>query len=121
MPSRLALLLDISPRNLERVLYFAQYVIISVNAEACKQRLEDYYTNRKQQLLNALAEIESRDTKRAGQRRKIWLKKSVSLKKKLAILTMITRSIHLRSAKLPLQVLSENEYQQYKEKYGDAL
>ena len=30
VPSRLALLLDISPRNLERVLYFAQYVIISV-------------------------------------------------------------------------------------------
>src|SRR4030067_1230095 len=58
VPSRLALLLDISPRNLERVLYFVQYVVISVNAEACKQRLEEYYTNRKQQLLNALAEIE---------------------------------------------------------------
>jgi DNA-directed RNA polymerase subunit beta' len=32
-PSRLGLLLDISPRNLERVLYFASYLITSVEAE----------------------------------------------------------------------------------------
>ena len=32
-PSRLGLLLDISPRSLERVLYFAQYIIVSVNEE----------------------------------------------------------------------------------------
>src|SRR3954454_14219284 len=36
-PSRLGLLLDISPRNLERVLYFAQYIITHVD-EAAKQR-----------------------------------------------------------------------------------
>ncbi len=34
VPSRLGLLLNISPRNLERVLYFAQYVITHVNEEA---------------------------------------------------------------------------------------
>jgi len=33
-PSRLGLLLDISPRNLERVLYFASYLITDVNEEA---------------------------------------------------------------------------------------
>jgi len=36
-PSRLGLLLDLSPRNLERVLYFAQYLVTEVNDE---QRLE---------------------------------------------------------------------------------
>src|SRR5947208_8092859 len=36
-PSRLGLLLDISPRNMERVLYFAQYIITHVD-EAAKQR-----------------------------------------------------------------------------------
>ncbi|MDA1297098.1 MAG: DNA-directed RNA polymerase subunit beta' [Chloroflexi bacterium] len=39
-PSRLGLLLDLSPRNLERVLYFAQYVVISVDEEA-KQRANE--------------------------------------------------------------------------------
>ena len=33
-PSRLGLLLDISPRNLERVLYFASYLVTSVDEEA---------------------------------------------------------------------------------------
>jgi len=34
VPSRLGLLLNISPRNLERVLYFAQYVITNVDEDA---------------------------------------------------------------------------------------
>jgi DNA-directed RNA polymerase subunit beta' len=39
-PSRLGLLLDISPRNLERVLYFAQYIITQVDESAKKRALE---------------------------------------------------------------------------------
>ncbi|MDP3062129.1 MAG: DNA-directed RNA polymerase subunit beta' [Chloroflexota bacterium] len=39
-PSRLGLLLDLSPRNLERVLYFAQYVIVSVDEDARKRAIE---------------------------------------------------------------------------------
>ncbi|MEM7533124.1 MAG: DNA-directed RNA polymerase subunit beta' [Chloroflexota bacterium] len=34
VPSRLGLLLNISPRHLERVLYFAQYIITNVNEDA---------------------------------------------------------------------------------------
>ncbi len=40
VPSRLGLLLDVPPRALERVLYFAQYVITSVNDEARQHALE---------------------------------------------------------------------------------
>ncbi len=39
-PSRLGLLLDITPRNLERVLYFAQYIITQVDEPAKKRALE---------------------------------------------------------------------------------
>jgi DNA-directed RNA polymerase subunit beta' len=39
-PSRLGLLLDISPRALERVLYFAQYIITNVDADAKQRALE---------------------------------------------------------------------------------
>ncbi len=38
--SRLGLLLDLSPRNMERVLYFAQYVVVSVDEEARERLLE---------------------------------------------------------------------------------
>ena len=39
-PSRLGLLLDLSPRNLERILYFAQYVVTSVDADARQSAIE---------------------------------------------------------------------------------
>ncbi len=49
-PSRLGLLLDLSPRNLERVLYFAQHVIISVDDEmrdeTRRMELETFEQNR---------------------------------------------------------------------------
>ncbi len=40
-PSRLGLLLDLSPRNLERVLYFSQYIIISVDEEARNKAIQE--------------------------------------------------------------------------------
>jgi len=43
-PSRLGLLLDLSPRNLERVVYFSQYLVTGVDEElrsAAIQRLQD--------------------------------------------------------------------------------
>ncbi|MFQ5924856.1 MAG: DNA-directed RNA polymerase subunit beta' [Dehalococcoidia bacterium] len=39
-PSRLGLLLDISPRNLERVLYFAQYIVTRVDEQARRKAIE---------------------------------------------------------------------------------
>jgi DNA-directed RNA polymerase subunit beta' len=38
-PSRIGLLLDLSPRNLERILYFALYVVTSVNEDARQMAL----------------------------------------------------------------------------------
>ncbi|MGE3797726.1 MAG: DNA-directed RNA polymerase subunit beta', partial [Thermomicrobiales bacterium] len=40
-PSRLGLLLDISPRNLERVLYFASYLVTTVDEEAKQQAIQE--------------------------------------------------------------------------------
>ena len=39
-PSRIGLLLDVSPRSLERVLYFAQFIVTSVDEHAKKRALE---------------------------------------------------------------------------------
>ena len=39
-PSRLGLLLDLSPRNLERVLYFAQHIIVGVNEDVRLEAIE---------------------------------------------------------------------------------
>ncbi len=39
-PSRLGLLLDLSPRNLERVLYFAQHIVVEVDEDARREAIE---------------------------------------------------------------------------------
>ncbi len=64
-PSRLGLLLDMSPRSLERVIYFAQYVITEVDQEAkaeARQRLqeemEEAAAQREKEIADRIAEIE---------------------------------------------------------------
>ncbi len=61
-PSRLGILLDISPRNLERILYFALYIVTHVDEEA-RQRalkaLEEQAEGRGGPASEVLAELES--------------------------------------------------------------
>src|SRR4029079_11831042 len=61
--SRLGILLDISPRNLERILYFALYIITHVDEDARKralQALEDEAEGRGGKAGEQLAELEDR-------------------------------------------------------------
>jgi DNA-directed RNA polymerase subunit beta' len=82
-PSRLGLLLDISPRSLERVLYFAQFIVTSVDEQAKKRAIdhlkqemeaaaterEKQFADRVQELRDALAEKETAN--RADKERKL--------------------------------------------------
>ncbi len=114
VPSRLALLLDVSPRKLERVLYFAQFITISVNPEAQSEVLEkvkaefaDQLSELDLALLKYGAEAEnaedsaqqpasiSDNDKRDAERLKDEILKRISLIENLK----------------RLQLLSENEYQ----------
>jgi DNA-directed RNA polymerase subunit beta' len=52
-PSRLGLLLDISPRNLERVLYFASYIITDINEElrdAAREVIREEYGRKRENI-----------------------------------------------------------------------
>ena len=60
-PSRLGILLDISPRNLERILYFALYIVTHVDEDARKRALaaiEDEAEGRGGKAGERLAELE---------------------------------------------------------------
>ncbi|MQG84399.1 MAG: DNA-directed RNA polymerase subunit beta', partial [SAR202 cluster bacterium] len=56
-PTRLGLLLDISPRNLERVLYFAQYIITSIDQESLDLLLSDMREQEEQIEQNSMEAI----------------------------------------------------------------
>src|SRR3954468_18569014 len=52
-PSRLGLLLDISPRNMERVLYFASYIITTVDEEgrtALREQMQADFTVKRERI-----------------------------------------------------------------------
>ena len=59
-PSRLGVLLDLSPRDLERVLYFAQYIITSVDDAARSQAIEDEKENYQREVDKRRAEADAR-------------------------------------------------------------
>ncbi len=68
-PSRIGLLLDMSPRTLERVLYFAQYIITHVDEEAkevllkqLREEMEETTAKREKELVEQIGALEtSRD------------------------------------------------------------
>lgn len=67
-PSRLGLLLDISPRNLERVLYFANYVVTEVDQDAVKAQIEVIKKDGEERIKRIEEESTSQvDTKKADQ------------------------------------------------------
>ena len=59
IPSRMGMLLDVSPRALEKVLYFANYIVLDAgNAEFTKVAVNDLLTDSKYRAIMALSEEE---------------------------------------------------------------
>ncbi|MGN6811795.1 MAG: DNA-directed RNA polymerase subunit beta' [Thermomicrobiales bacterium] len=57
-PSRRGLLLDISPRNLERIIYFAAYLVTDVDDEAKQARVQQLYKELEEELADLDAELQ---------------------------------------------------------------
>jgi DNA-directed RNA polymerase subunit beta' len=68
VPSRLGLLLNISPRNLERILYFAQYVITDVDDEARNKTISKAERDLNLRLARLEGEAQARITELEAQR-----------------------------------------------------
>ena len=58
-PSRIGLLLDLSPRNLERVLYFAQYIVTSIDDERRQEIIEELEEEAENRRKSLVAEIDA--------------------------------------------------------------
>src|SRR6476660_1442644 len=56
-PSRLGLLLDISPRNLERIIYFAAYLVTEVDANAKQARVLQLQKEMEEEIADLDAEL----------------------------------------------------------------
>jgi DNA-directed RNA polymerase subunit beta' len=61
-PSRLGLLLDISPRNLERVLYFATYIVTEVNEDERQRQIESVQAQSEKRINEIIERTQQRIT-----------------------------------------------------------
>ena len=139
-PSRLGLLLDLSPRNLERVLYFAQHIVISVDGERRveiieeeklrveleKERIQSTHEPRLTELrekldaLEASIEPESVAESVAVQAEKEALEDQIAREEgdlEFKLQEAISELEDLKS----LKILTESKYRELKDKYPDLF
>jgi DNA-directed RNA polymerase subunit beta' len=60
IPSRLGLLLDMSPRNLEKILYFANYIVTDVNEDARRDMLATLTLETDEEAVRIRADVDAR-------------------------------------------------------------
>jgi DNA-directed RNA polymerase subunit beta' len=128
VPSRLALLLDVSPRNLERVLYFAQYIVTSVNESArdesikeLRERLSQKIVEEERLLENQVAEIEAKVQSAPDQEA---IEKINNLRREFAdkrgeLGSEFQDKISALENLQPLRLLTEGQHQELKQEFSD--
>ncbi len=106
-PSRLGLLLDISPRNLERIIYFAAYLVTSVDQDAKQARVQQLYKEMEEEINEIDAELkEATDELDEGLRSQLanlsggheGLSLDISTRQERRTLEATTRHIEVRDA-----------------------
>tara|TARA_B100000315_G_scaffold206076_1_gene200255 strand:- start:2410 stop:6384 length:3975 start_codon:yes stop_codon:yes gene_type:complete len=124
IPSRMGLLLDLSARNLERVLYFSHYIITSIDEkarqEAIKQLEEDISrraAERKNTLEAKIAEVEQQQAtvEEINQLRRDSESETAQLEEKLLASTEQLKDLKVGA------LLTENQYRELNKEYGHVF
>jgi len=124
IPSRLGLLLDLSPRNLEHVLYFSQYIVTTINEEAREETVRELETNfaseideRQKTLEATIAEKEQAQAtvEEINQLRRDFGEKKTKLEEELAADIQKLKELHVK------MLLNESQYHDLKQKFGQVF
>ncbi|TET16515.1 MAG: DNA-directed RNA polymerase subunit beta' [Dehalococcoidia bacterium] len=124
IPSRLGLLLDLSPRSLERVLYFSHYIITSIDEKACQEAIKQLNENssqeiaERQSMLEAkIAEMEQKQATvdKINRLRQNWAEEKAQLEEQLSNDVEQLKDLRQRA------LLTENRYHELKQKFGQVF
>jgi DNA-directed RNA polymerase subunit beta' len=128
VPSRLGLLLDLSPRDLESVIYFARYIVISVDKEARQKKLHrvEEEGNRKiaeqeERLNKKIEELEAKDLEEEPKIQEVNQLRAKSIEKRERLGEELKTSIAELEGLQPRKLLNEEGYRRLKDKYGDIF
>ncbi|MFC1934559.1 DNA-directed RNA polymerase subunit beta' [Chloroflexota bacterium] len=122
IPSRLGLLLDLSPRNLERVLYFSHFIVTAIDEEAHQEAIEQLEEKCSEKIAECrrvleakITEMEQASVEEVNQLRRSWEDEKVQLEEQLH-----TEAAQLKNLRLRV-LLTESQYQELKQKYGQVF
>ena len=128
VPSRLGLLLDFSPRDLESVIYFARYIVISVDAEAKQKKIRQVeeevvgkIAEQEEHLNKQIEELEAKDSEEEHKIREVNQLRASFIEKKEGLEEELKTSIAEIEGLKPLKLLNEEEFRRLKDKYSDIF
>ena len=124
IPSRLGLLLDLSPRSLERVLYFSHYIITAIGEEARQKLREQLKETNSQEIADREGALEAKineleasgaTVEEINELRRNWANEKAQLEEQLE--SDFNQLADLRQGTL----LTETRYQELKQKFSPAF
>ncbi len=124
VPSHLGILLDLSPRNLERVLYFSHYIITYIDEKACQEAIEQLKEDGSQEIAERESALEAKITEmeqeqatveEVNQLRRNFSEEKVELEEKP--LNDVEQIKDLRKGAL----ITEGQYHELKQKCGHVF
>src|SRR3989344_908926 len=139
VPSKIGLVLDLSVQNLEKVIYFANFIVTEVNEggkAATSEQLKNEYKGKKKQIENEFAREAERLSARAAEKNKPDLPAGKAGVKPVEETEAYKTAVRLRDKKLaeldedfqivnqdlkdlqPLAIISESTYHDWSLKFG---
>jgi DNA-directed RNA polymerase subunit beta' len=122
VPSRLGLLIDLSPRNIERVLYFSSYVITSVDEKARGEAIKELEEGSNAEIAKSQSELEAKisgmteaSVEEVNRLRQDWETKKDKLGEEAS------GDIEQLKDLAPRQLLTEAQYQDLRIRYGHVF
>ncbi len=112
IPSRIGLVLGISMRQLERVIYFSSYIVTSVNEKAKKDILEKI--KKEFERKSKKIEVEDKKTQEKGKKKKV----NPELKELKLAKNRVEKEL---SSIESFKILSEVDYREFSLKYGEVF
>ncbi len=124
IPSRIGLLLDLSPRSLEHVLYFSQYIVTSIDEAAREEAIKQIESNAQKTIDNKQKTVETEIAQKEQEQATVEevnkiRGQSVDEKSKveddLATETQKLKELHVK------ELLTENQFHDLKQRYGNVF
>jgi DNA-directed RNA polymerase subunit beta' len=124
IPSRIGLLLDLSPRSLEHVLYFSQYIVTSVDEKAREEAIKQAEENSRQKIDDGQKAVDAKVAGMEQQKAPLeeinkargnFVDEKAKFEEELALDIQKIKELHVK------ELLTENQFHDLKQKYGNVF